>query len=321
MVFVVSHQGHNLDWGRSDFMNPLEKCKEYLTLVQSCHLIRDQVVAAFSMFINALMSATFRRFPAFHRDLNQNDEKGFAWLELSKRILRRPIVCYSSRIKSYFYLSDYGSYIFFDLEDPVENILKPSAGEVVIDIGAHQGRYSMLVAKFVGKDGRVLALEPHPGNFKILKMNIELNRLSNIIPIRIAAYSSGTTLKLFESTSSPWHSVSPELSLALGAKTKGAIEVRGTTVDDLLKELNLKEVDWVKIDVEGAEYEVLRGMTNTLEENSLSLIIEVHTARSGKLVQDYLSAKSYDTEIVGFHTIREELEHYYLYAYRRRENS
>jgi len=68
-------------------------------------------------------------------------------------------------------------------ENWIRPCLNPKEGDVFIDIGAHIGRYTLEAAKAVGEKGKVIAIEPHPSNFKILNENIKLNNLNNVITL------------------------------------------------------------------------------------------------------------------------------------------
>lgn len=297
-------------------MDIVKRLRHYLRLLRSCRYRSDKAAIAFSLISSFLFFTTRRRLLSLLRGSSRGNDKGRNWLCLTKHILGRPAICQSRWLDSKFYLSDFGSFIMFDYEEPLADVFKPTGGDVVLDIGAHQGRYSMLASRLVGDGGRVVALEPHPSNFETLTRNLQLNGISNVSPLQLAAHSKSSTMVLFETDSSPWHSMSSQLPIRLGARLRRKIEVTATTIDELVKELDLEKVDWVKIDVEGVEYDVLRGMASVLEKNLPRLVIEVHSAESGRLVREYLRARGYATRITGFRRIEEVPEHYYLFAER-----
>jgi FkbM family methyltransferase len=144
----------------------------------------------------------------------------------------------------------------------------PKEGDVVVDIGAHIGLYTIISSKRVGPNGKVIAIEAHPGNFQMLNHNIKLNRLNNVIPFNYIAYSKEMDLVL------------AEYARMLGGDVKdrhrtAAIHVN--TLDNLLQQNGINEVNWMKIDVEGAELEVLRGAHNILSKSEdISVLIEIH---------------------------------------------
>ncbi|MDQ4073333.1 MAG: FkbM family methyltransferase [Thermoproteota archaeon] len=155
-------------------------------------------------------------------------------------------------------------------EDDVVEKFVPRSGDVVVDIGAAFGFYSILASKKAGETGRIIAIEPQPDNFAMLNLNIGLNKLTNVTTLNYAVYSKEEELPLYSS-----YSILSERS----EKNKmDFVKVKGFTLDYLLRDLNgIKKVNWIKIDVEGAELDVLRGAHHTLSEsNNLSLLIEVH---------------------------------------------
>lgn len=129
-----------------------------------------------------------------------------------------------------------------------------------LDVGANIGYYTLIAAKRLNR-GQVIAIEPSEINFCALEKNIKLNNLTNILVIRkIAWRESGQELAM--RIQNPFNLGSIKVA------GDGAIECRARTIsiDDLVRKLRLRRADVVKIDVEGAEYEVLLGMRNCLRE-------------------------------------------------------
>lgn len=149
----------------------------------------------------------------------------------------------------------------------------PKEGDTVIDIGAHIGRYTITSSKQVGNTGKVVAIEADPDNFKLLKRNIALNNLTNVLPLNYAVFSARTRMKLYEQSASAKYN---SLMLTRAAKTKNYVEVNADTLDSIIKLNEVNQVNWIKIDVEGAEFEVLKGSTKTLSGENVSLFIEIH---------------------------------------------
>jgi len=146
--------------------------------------------------------------------------------------------------------------------------LKPKSGEVFVDLGAHIGKYALQVARIVGNEGLVIAVEPHPENWQALLKACSLNELGNIVALNVAAFDRDCKLKLFIGDSSGRHSAKENRGL-------GYVEVEARAVDNIIEELNVKRVNWLKIDVEGAELEVLKGLQNTLTTYGPKVIVEV----------------------------------------------
>jgi FkbM family methyltransferase len=141
--------------------------------------------------------------------------------------------------------------------DKLFKVLRP--GSVFIDVGAHIGRYSFPIAKLVGENGLVIAIEPDPLAFKALLMGVRLNSLRNVLALNIAlGDSEGKAIlcqKLVTATS----------SIVEFDKCQRFVEVPLKRLDSVVEELRLKCVDAIKIDVEGAEIQVLKGAVNTIE--------------------------------------------------------
>ena len=141
-------------------------------------------------------------------------------------------------------------------------------GGVFIDVGAHVGKYTVLVSKIVGPKGTVIAVEPNPENFKAIKRNIKLNNLSNVVAYNVAAADKTGPLKLFTGDTSACYSVEDRYD-------KNIVTVQAQKLDEIVNELDHNRVDLVKIDVEGGEYEVLLGLEKTLQIFGPKVIVEV----------------------------------------------
>ena len=133
------------------------------------------------------------------------------------------------------------------------------ANDVVIDVGAHIGRYALLAA---ANDANVIAVEPDPANFRLLEKNVQSNGRSNVVLVPEAMTAKPG--KLLLSPAPAWNtgvsSVRPdsagEFSPSVGA---GEISVPGETLDNIVNAHGLSRIDWLKIDVEGHEIAVLEG--------------------------------------------------------------
>jgi FkbM family methyltransferase len=127
--------------------------------------------------------------------------------------------------------------------------------DVVLDLGATGGEFSVLASKKVGKKGKVIAIEPNIEDYKILKLNIKRNCCENVVPLNIAAGN-----KLGEEEITFW-----------GKTFKCAIN----TLENILNELNIQEIDFIKMDIEGFEIDVISNSIDIVKEASI-LSIECH---------------------------------------------
>jgi FkbM family methyltransferase len=155
----------------------------------------------------------------------------------------------------------------------VQNVIKP--GMTFIDVGAHVGYYSLLAARQVGSEGKVYSFEPEPINYSLLVKNVELNGYKNVTTISQAVSSAKGSTTLFVSAldsgrNSVFHHGLPE---------SGSVEVATTSLDAFLDKHGWPKIDLIKIDVEGAELNVLAGMTELLRKSeNLKLILEFNPA-------------------------------------------
>jgi FkbM family methyltransferase len=165
-------------------------------------------------------------------------------------------------------------------EDEIVDQFDPKPGNTVIDVGAHIGLYTLIAAKKVGPSGKVIAIEPDPENCNLLKRNVELNRLTNVTILECAAFSSNSKLKLYLPGKERGFTKLSTI-MANRAVTENFLEIDATTLDHLMLMQGIAEVNWIKIDVEGAELEVLKGAIVTLSvSNNIALLIEVHNVNN-----------------------------------------
>lgn len=138
-----------------------------------------------------------------------------------------------------------------------------SKGDCVLDIGANIGYYSVLAAKKVGETGRVFAFEPDKNNFISLEENLKLNGLTNVKSEAVAVGDYEGFSDLYVNTKhrgrSSFVKNFNETSDTLSYK------VALSTLDEYAKKNNIKNIDVLKIDVEGYEIPVLKGGINTLK--------------------------------------------------------
>ncbi len=144
--------------------------------------------------------------------------------------------------------------------------------EVVIDLGANIGYYTLLFAKIVGNKGKVFAFEPDPDNFKFLKKNVDKNNFMNVQLEQKAVSNTNGTTKLFlnEGNKGAHRIYHSELA---GNEYK---EVKVITLDSFFKKMKVdQKIDFIKMDIEGSEFEALKGMKNLLDNNpSITLFLE-----------------------------------------------
>jgi FkbM family methyltransferase len=143
-------------------------------------------------------------------------------------------------------------------------------GDVVLDIGANIGYFSLIFSTLVGENGRVYAFEPDPNNFKILKKNIEINNIKNVILIQKAVSNTSKSISLYLCDyNHAQHRIYPS------SRCNEKIDVESTTIDEYLAKIDFNKINFVKMDVEGSEYDVIDGMKQTLQSNpNLKMLCE-----------------------------------------------
>jgi len=143
-------------------------------------------------------------------------------------------------------------------------------GDVVLDIGANIGYFTLICASLVGKTGKVFAFEPEPKNFEILKKNVTENGYDNVILENMALSNRKGIVDLYLSDESTgMHRIySSKLT------SDKHIKVNVTTLDEYFQE-QIPNIAFIKLDVEGSEFGVLQGMKSILNKNrQLKMILE-----------------------------------------------
>lgn len=143
-------------------------------------------------------------------------------------------------------------------------------GMTVLDIGANIGYYTLIAARLVGDEGKVIAFEPDPTNFALLKKNVEGNGYKNVILVQKAVSNKAGEVKLFlRAGNLAGH------HLYDAHDGNKFVTVSAITLDEYLENENLNKIDFVKMDVEGAEWGVLQGMRNLIEKNNdVKIVLE-----------------------------------------------
>jgi len=149
--------------------------------------------------------------------------------------------------------------------DLVKNEIKK--GDVVIDIGAHIGYYTVLFAKLVGPEGRVFAFEASPTNFEILKKNVDVNGYQNVTLNNKAVSDKDGKLTLYITgrTSTENFLFKPENFIG-SSKIKDTIEIDSITLDEYFRDFK-GQISFLKMDISGAEPRVIKGMGSILSKN------------------------------------------------------
>jgi len=175
------------------------------------------------------------------------------------------------------------------------NYSRIEPGMTVVDVGAHIGTFTLLASKRVGEEGKVIAIEPEIYNFKQLNKNLELNEIRNTIPVKTALSDFNGKEDFFISKGSGCHSFFPCRDDIID-KTQIGVK----TLDSLLWELNIKRVNLLKIDAEGAELKILKGAQQTLINNpQIKMVVaSYHSPQEAEEVMAFLKELYFVPKII-----------------------
>jgi FkbM family methyltransferase len=168
---------------------------------------------------------------------------------------------------------------------------------VFVDIGAHIGKYPVLAGRILRGCGRVIAIEPDPENFGLLQRNVELNKLNNVHLFNVGCWSRDGVLSLHRAKGNLGaHSFVDEV----GAE---CVSVNVRTIDSILSDLNITTVDLLKVDVQGAEAEVLKGASTILGNSPAVAVIFENEVRDPYTAESMRILQSHDFRITRLDTI------------------
>jgi FkbM family methyltransferase len=159
-------------------------------------------------------------------------------------------------------------------------------GDVVYDVGANAGFYSLLASVVVGEKGHAYAFEPLPGNVLDLRKHMELNRISNCTVME-AAVSLSDGERLFDTSVDRY---TAHLSAS------GSIHVRTVALDTLAIRNEIRPPDFMKIDIEGAEYDCLQGCIEIIHTFRPVIYLAAHGQDIHDACLRFLAERNYEVE-------------------------
>ena len=178
-------------------------------------------------------------------------------------------------------------YIFGLKQYNIKNIFEVKNDAVVFDIGAFKGDTAYFFSKKCSNKARIYAFEPDENNYKILLKIKDKYKLNNVIASNILFSNSETEINF--------------LSMDLN---RPAVKMKSTTIDKFVEENNIEKIDYIKMDVEGAERNILEGAIKTIKKFKPSLAIAIY--HGGKLfMEDF-----YNIPIFIKNIINEDYEYY-----------
>ena len=142
-----------------------------------------------------------------------------------------------------------------------------SNDDVIIDVGAHIGLFALFASQFC-KNGKIFCYEPIKENYKILIENIEMNQIQNIFPNNLAVTKETSRVKIFLNDDQSGHS--------MFIQNKNFVEVDSKSLSDIFIDNGIKECNFLKLDCEGAEYEIVESLPSDLFTKINKTVIEYH---------------------------------------------
>ena len=161
-------------------------------------------------------------------------------------------------------------------------------GDMILDIGAHVGYYTVLAAVLAGPSGKVIAFEPRPINLRFLRRHIEVNGLSNVTVIEACVSRASGEARFDTHTGTGTGHLSETGNLA----------VRTVSLDHLLNQGQIGKPKLIKMDVEGAEQDVLAGAEQTIQSARPVMIISTHGPENFTGVSKFLDRHGYRAEVL-----------------------
>lgn len=186
-----------------------------------------------------------------------------------------------------------GASVYFGEMEPEQTaamtaMIKP--GDVLFDIGANVGYYSILASRLVGENGRVVAFEPLPRNVDFLERHIELNDAGNVTVQRLALSDKRGMSRFTTGQNSAMGHIGKD----------GELEVETVSLDEVVAELGITP-DVIKMDVEGSEMDVFRGGEETLKRAKPSIFLSTHSDELRTSCLSFLQGLGYKVQTIDVH--------------------
>jgi len=154
-------------------------------------------------------------------------------------------------------------------------------GMTCLDIGGNIGYYVLLERQLVGDEGRIIAFEPSPQNYSYLKKNIQLQNVKNISAYNFACGDKDGNATFFINKKSNGCKVIAEGVIPPDSSLGTLSEVPIRILDPFIEELKLDHVDFIRMDAEGYELHIFKGLKKTLEKFRPIISIELHKRQLG----------------------------------------
>ena len=159
-------------------------------------------------------------------------------------------------------------YLYSTAKDPVSEgkYYGIKEGDIVFEVGAYTGIFAIKAAELCEKKGKVIAIEAIPENYRLLEINVTLNNIEHILPLNVAIYKEKGFIDIYRN-SKQLNSINKNV-----VSSKDALRIPCDTIDNIFEEYQLKKVDFIRIQINGAEEEAIQGMNNVLKYKPKLLI-------------------------------------------------
>ncbi len=170
-------------------------------------------------------------------------------------------------------------------------------GDIVFDIGAQAGYFTLIASRLAGKNGQVVAFEPFPENSEYIKEHCRLNHCDNVTLQEVAV--GGTPGQRSFQSANLFMGHLSDIASDKSAPDENALVVEVVTLDSLIADNKAPIPSVLKIDTEGMEYWVLQGGKSFINEHKPVLFIATHGAVNQKRTLELLKAWGYDITMIG----------------------
>ncbi len=178
-----------------------------------------------------------------------------------------------------------GTHEPYKTEAIINNFTK---GTVFFDIGAHFGYYSAIVAMLNEGEGQVFAFEPRPMNARFFRKHMDINGFDNVVLFETAVGETDGEV-FFDSRHG---------SATGRVSAKGNINIRQVSIDRMVKDNTLPPPGFIKIDVEGGEIEVLKGLKDVVASCKPKMLVATHNPDCHEYVLNFMEENGYHFEIL-----------------------
>ena len=186
-------------------------------------------------------------------------------------------------------------------EDALKGWFNPKKGEVLVDIGANIGKY---VIPFAKRGVKVIAIEPNPEFFDVLMKNIKINGVEdNVKALKLAAGAEKKEVRMYERI------------FKFPRIVYKPFYANMIPIDEVV---DGEDIDWIKVDVDGGEVEVFKGLEKVLRDNKPRIIAELHTSTKNQLLR-FLHDLGYEDRLIFRFGTKENEDLYYYFENVRKE--